>query len=298
MVETVHVRPPTPRAGHVIVRVRRAAVNPTDVLLRRGGQAARLARFAPPYVLGMDLAGVVESAEASSGWAPGDPVIGVVTAWRSGGGAQAQLVEVPLRSLVRTPEGLDPAQAATILMNGLTAQLAISALGISPGDWIVVSGAAGAVGTAASELAIASGARVVGIAASSDRAWVESLGACHVARGDTAVDDAVAVAGGRFAAAVDAAIVGQRLLAAVRDGGRFAQVRPSDARAERRVEVVDVFVPAHLGDLEMLAEVARRAADHTQSCRVADVLPMSQARRAHELLERGGVRGRLVLDLD
>ena len=94
---------PSPGPGEVRVRVAAAAVNPTDLAFRSGGHRSMPAGVSPPYVPGMDLAGVVDtvSPDAASRWAPGDRVMAAVTPWVPGGGAQAEFVVVAADALTR-----------------------------------------------------------------------------------------------------------------------------------------------------------------------------------------------------
>jgi NADPH:quinone reductase len=82
---------PTPGPGQVRVRVAAAAVNPTALAFRVGGHRSMPAGMQPPYVPGMDLAGVIDATaeDAGDGWRPGDRVMPAVSPWTPGGGAQA-----------------------------------------------------------------------------------------------------------------------------------------------------------------------------------------------------------------
>ena len=278
--------------GTVLVRVTAAAVSRNDTLLRSGAQRRFLHEIDPPFVPGMDLAGVVQES-AHPNWKPGDRVMGAISAWRSGGGAQASLVAVPVDSLARTPGPLTDAEAATLPMNALTALAAIEALDVGPGDTIAVVGAAGAVGGYAVQIAAAHGVRVVADADTRDLDLVSSLGAdVVIPRGAHVIPELPAGVDGL----VDAAVAGQGVLGLVRDGGRVATVRSVDLAPERDIREIPVFVPDHLHRPQALHEIGRLAATQRLTPRISTVLSPERVAEAHRLIEAGGLRGRPVLD--
>src|SRR3954449_924723 len=137
---------PQPGPGQVVVRVRAANVNPTD-LGARGG-AGRLAPPDPPFVLGWDLAGQVTSAgEGVSDFEPGDRVVGMVQWYDAGGrfGAYAESVAFDAQWLVPLPNALDYETASTIPLNGLTARQGLELLDPPEGCDLLVTGASGGV---------------------------------------------------------------------------------------------------------------------------------------------------------
>jgi NADPH:quinone reductase-like Zn-dependent oxidoreductase len=141
---------PKPGPGEVRIRVAAATVNPTDISFRSGRQlsTAQLAEMGvrPPYVPGMEFAGVVDAVGEGARWRQGERVMAIVNPRRPGGGAQAELVVVPSASVARVPEGTSLEAAATLPMNGLTVRLALDRLGLKPGQTLAVTGAAGGVG--------------------------------------------------------------------------------------------------------------------------------------------------------
>jgi NADPH:quinone reductase len=288
---------PLPEAtdGHVRIRVAAATVNATDTVLRTGRHGPPAPELTPPYVPGMELAGVVDAA-GPGGWQPGDRVMAIVSPSAPGGGAQAEFVVVAADSVARVPAGVSLAAAATLPMNGLTARLALDLLALRPGQTLAVTGAAGAVGGYTIQLAKHEGLRVIADAAEPDAELVRGLGAdVVVPRGpDVAAAIRTAVPAG-VDALVDAAVMGQPVLAAVRDGGQVAAVRPFRGETERSITVTLVLVGKYLHAGDKLAELADLVAEGTLSLRVAAEIPAEQAAHAHRLLEAGGVRGRLVL---
>ncbi|MEU3183583.1 NADP-dependent oxidoreductase [Streptomyces sp. NPDC006923] len=303
--EVVEIPVPVAGPGQIRVRVHAAAVNPSDVLLRRGHIDQKLAgRLTPPYRPGMDAAGVVDDIgpDTVTGLRAGDRVMAMVIPIDDSGGAYAEYIVLDARQVVRAPAGTTHAEAATLPMNGLTARRALDVLGLSPGDWIAVTGAAGAVGGYTVQLAKADGLRVVADAVPADEALVRSLGADRiVGRGPGVGDRVREVVPGGVKALVDAALMGPEALPAVRPGGQIALVRgegepgTSPLGAHQDVTVRSVFVPEYryaddkLDALRVLAEEGRI------SLRVADEFPADRAAEAHRRFEAGGVRGRLVL---
>lgn len=289
---------PTPQleASGVLVRVSAAAVNPTDVLLRVGAQRQYLEGLHPPYVPGMDLAGVVELS-ADPRWSVGDRVMGAVSAWRPCGGAQAELVLVPGDSLAPIPDGMSEEAASTLPMNGLTAQACVNAAGVPPRGSLMVTGGAGAVGGLTIQVARSRGLRVIADAAPADEQLVSELGADVVvprgAEGCTAARRAVPAG---VDAVVDTAVVGQAAVRLLREGGSLVCVRPGPVLTlPTGVRLRHVFVPDHLRDKVALARLAELAGTGEVTPRVAEVFPPHRVQAAHHLTERRGVRGRAVL---
>ncbi|MFC3505384.1 zinc-binding dehydrogenase [Micromonospora krabiensis] len=227
----------------------------------------------------------------------------MVNPTRPDGGGYAEWVVLPASWVVPAPVGVSHAEAATLPMNGLTALHALDQLGpLPPGATVVVTGAAGAVGGYAVQLAVAAGHRVLADAAPRDRELVTALGADAVVhRGPGVADRFRALAPDGADVGVDAALVGAELLPAVRDGGAVAVLRgagPAElaGAARRGVTLVPVFVHAYDGRRDKLDLLRGLAEEGVLTPRVADRFPAEQAARAHRLLEAGGVRGRLVLE--
>lgn len=98
---------PEPGPGQVRAKVAAAAVNASDISMRRGGVVAMPDAVRPPYILGMDLAGVIDAVgQGVTGWAAGDRVMAAVSALEPGGGAQAEYRLVGGDQLARVPEGI------------------------------------------------------------------------------------------------------------------------------------------------------------------------------------------------
>jgi NADPH:quinone reductase len=286
---------PEPHAGpgEVRIRVRAAAVNPTDTLMRSG---ALERRDPPPWVPGMEAAGVADEIGAGvEHVAPGDAVLAIVLPYK-GFGAYADHVVVPAGSVVRAPAGADHVQAATLPMNGLTARRGLDLLGPDPGGTLAVTGAAGAVGGYAVQLAKAAGLHVVADASPADEALVEELGADVVVPRGPGVAAAIReVEPAGVPALLDASLQLDELLPAVRDGGRIGHVRAHQGPAERGITWHFVIGPHLAEDRAALAGLCRHVETGAVTLRVADTYPAERAGEAHARLAAGGVRGRLVL---
>ncbi|MGO4422622.1 zinc-binding alcohol dehydrogenase family protein [Streptomyces sp. MCAF7] len=292
---------PEPQAGpgEVRIRVHAAAVNPTDVMLRTGGHAVRLSDRRPPFVPGMDAAGVIDQLGpgVDDRLAVGQRVVAMALFISAHGGAYAEQIVVPAASVVPAPEGVDFPAASTLLMNAMTARLALDALAVPPGGTVAVTGAAGAVGGYAVELAKADGLTVIADAAPHDTDRVRGFGADHVVERGTDVAARIrALAPDGVPGLVDGSIQTTEIVPAIADGGTLAELRGWSGPAERGIRVFPVMVADAITDTERLDTLRRQAEDGTLTLHVADVLPAEEAAKAHRLLEAGGLRGRLVLD--
>ncbi|HXZ63009.1 MAG TPA: alcohol dehydrogenase catalytic domain-containing protein, partial [Acidimicrobiales bacterium] len=142
--QVVELPDPQVAPGQVRIRVHAAAVSPTDTFVRNGARAeAQQVAGPPPYIPGMDVAGVLEQIGegAATPLRPGDHVMAIVLPRGSHGGYSEQVV-VPVESVARTPDGVTDVEASTLPMNGLTAQLALDVLCLEPGQTLAVTGAA------------------------------------------------------------------------------------------------------------------------------------------------------------
>ncbi len=291
---------PVPGPGEVRIRVHAAAVNPTDAMLRAGAVTAWFEGRPGPYVPGMDAAGVVDAIgpDTDTSLRPGDPVIAILQAYGPRGGAYAELVVAPAESVVSMPSGADFPAASTLLMNALAARRALDLVAVPAGGTIAVTGAAGAFGGYAVQLAKSGGLRVFADASEADSRLVKELGADEVvSRGDGVAARLRALVPDGVDAVIDGAAQHGLVVAAVRDGGGLAVVRFWDGPVDRGVRLHKVLVTDVATDHARLLRLRDQAATGELTLRVADVLPAGQAADAHRRLAGGGVRGRLVLDL-
>jgi len=307
------VERPEPQAGpgQVLVRVRAATVNPADWLTRAGVLAAMAPHLRPPLVLGWDLAGEVLDGGAS--FTAGQRVAGMVPWFAVGTGTYAEVVAVDPAWLAPVPggrdgpdgsdgsDGPDDATVATVPLNGLTARQALDLLGAgpgapAPGGTVLVTGASGAVGGYAAQLAAAAGLSVIAVASPGDEAYVAGLGAKEVltrAEPGALVAAVRAIAPDGVDAALDAGTVGPPLVAAVRDEGAFVSViDPASPAPERGIRVAKVGVEP---DAARLADLLTALAEGRLTTRVAATLPLAEAAEAHRRAASGGLRGKIVL---
>ncbi len=302
---------PRPGRGEVRVRVLAAGVSFSDALLRAG---VYLGGPKPPFTPGYELVGVVEElGRGCSRLREGDRVA-VLTVW----GADAERVCVPEKYAVEVPEDLDPAEVVSLVLPYMTAyQLLHRVARVKSGETVLVHGAAGRVGTAVLELGALAGLRLYGTASARDRAAVERLGAVAI---DYRNDDFLARVRDLPGKGVDVVLDGLggaisvRSFRALRPGGRLVVFGYSSAltqgRRSRRAwlkwnaQTASVFLRGLLSprrgsrlpdrqaphhhpqrfreDFLALLELLRRGDIHPV---VAERLPLTEVRRAHELLE-------------
>ena len=297
----VTVPRPSPGPGQVLVKVTAATVNPTDLGFRQGGRPVPDG-VEPPYIPGMDLAGVIEETGPDvPGWHAGDRVMAAVAPMVPGGGAQAEYRVVAGDQLAKVPGGWSLIQAATLPMNGMTVRTALDMLALPPGATLAVTGSAGIVGQYAIQLGRHAGLTVIGDAKPEDEALCASFGAHSIVpRGDVMAAAVRELYPDGVDAVIDAALLGPAILPAVRDGGQLLAVRPyqgpaENGKAERDITVQVVMVGRHLHEGYLIAELADLVTEGVLTLRVAEALPADRAAEAHRRLAAGGVRGRLVL---
>jgi NADPH:quinone reductase-like Zn-dependent oxidoreductase len=283
---------PEPGPGQVRVKVRAAAVHPVDLAIRAGAFAELLPGL-PRYVLGWDLAGTVDAVGAEvTAFRPGDAVVGLSVWLRSLAGTQAGFAALDATAVARAPEGASWAEAAALPLNALAAVQALDLM--PPGTRsVAIVGAAGAVGGFAAELAAHRGQLPYAVASAQDEAFARGLPAVFVPRLADPAGAIRAAAGGPVDAVLDTAGIGAAALGAVRDGGALVTtIPPAAPPAERDIRVSALQVEANGGQL---AELAALAEQGKLTLRVAQAYPLRDAALAHARLEKGGVRGRLVL---
>lgn len=287
---------PAPDDRRVLIAVELGTVNPADLQLRSGGVGPHISG-GPPYIGGLECSGRVLSAPEGSGLTPGQRVAAITTFIPHARGCHSEVVALPPDSVTAIPEQLPSEHAAVVPMSGLTALLAVDRAGARAGRTVAVTGAGGAVGAFAVELAAERGARVIGICARRHVARVLSLGAAHaVERGPEAVKQALSTAGGPVDAVIDAALLGSELRDLIRPGGRLCALRAVDDIERPDVAVETVSVRTYQGDRDRLAALIERAVDGRITPQVEEIYSLEHAAAAHRRLEAGGLNGRLLLD--
>ena len=291
VLQVVDVPRPVPEEGQVVVGVKAAGINPGEAAIRQGLLHERWpATF--PSGQGSDLAGVVdELGPGVSGVAVGDEVIG----FTHNRASQAQLVVVDADHLTPRPAGVPWEVAGALFVTGATAHAAVHAVSPSEGDTVVISGAAGGVGTIAGQLAHLAGATVVGLASPPHHAWLEDHGIVPVAYGDGVEDRILDAAGDE---APDAFID--------TFGGGYVDVAIALGVAPDRIDTIADYAAAQRhgaktdGSMagaraEVMAELAGLIASGRLDIPIAASYPLTQVRDAYRELEHRHTLGKIVL---
>jgi NADPH:quinone reductase-like Zn-dependent oxidoreductase len=284
---------PAPGPGQVLVRVRAAGINPGEAKIREGLYAERFpATF--PSGEGSDLAGVVDRlGPGVTVAAPGDEVIG----WVDTRSSQAEYAVVEAGNLTPKPAAVSWEAAGALPIAGFTASAAVRAVSLTPGDTLVVTGAAGGVGSLTVQLATRAGATVIGLASPANHDWLRRHGVIPVSYGDGVAD--------RVRAAVPA---GQRVDAFIDTYGEdyveFAlnELKVTPARIDTIVRYDAVQQYGVKGDASgvgasasTLTELAGLIAAGELEVPIAATYPLDQVREAYTRLGTGHILGKIVL---
>lgn len=292
--ELIQTAVPEPKQGQVRIAVRAAGVNPVDIATVHGWLTeAGVAAPHEQYGIGWDVAGTVDATGPDVDLVPGTAVIGISDQVGIPLKTHAEYVVLDAAAVARAPRNSTPVEAATIPLNGLTALQSLDMLGLREGDTVLVTGAAGAVGGYAVQLAKHRGLTVVATAGTDDEQRVRDLGADVFVERHADLNLAVreTVPAG-VDGAIDAALVGVGALDAVRNHGSFvALIGPTPPRL-RGITVNHLLVVA---DGNQLAELADLADAGVITPRVAETYPLTEAQTAYDRIAKGGLRGRLVL---
>lgn len=284
VLEIVDLPDPRPGVGEIRIAVRAAGINPSDWKKRQG-----LLDQALPQTLGYEAAGVVDQiGEGVVGAAVGDEVFGASPY----GAAQAELAV--LSSWATVPPTLDLASCAAIPAAAETAARALDQLGVTAGSTVLVNGASGGVGSAAVQLAVARGARVIGTGSPRTHDLLRRLGAEPVSYGDGMSERVRAVVASGVDLALD--VAGSGVLPELVDlaGGADRVVTVADVVGARQTGVQ--FSRGDSGRATYaLAQVARMAAAGQFEVTVGRTFPLADIAEAHRVGEAGAVRGKLVL---
>jgi NADPH:quinone reductase-like Zn-dependent oxidoreductase len=283
--------------GEVRIRVQAATVNPTDTGIRSGKRAAAMREDPPPYIPGMDAAGVIDEVGdgAETSFAIGDAVMAMVIPKGSHGTYRESIV-LSADSVVPAPAGTTHVEAATLPMNGLTARQSLDQLALQPSQTVAVTGAAGSYGGYLVQLAKAGGLRVIADASSADEQLVRDLGAdIVVPRGDDIAEQFRRIAPDGVDGLADGAVQNELAVKAVRDGGAFASVRLWEGTGERRISFHQTLVHDYDHRADLLDRLRQQVESGVLTLRVAATFAMEDAAKAHSRLEAGGTRGRCVI---
>ena len=289
VLEIIDVPEPAVGSGQVRVRVKAAGVQSFEAKLRRG----ELRGYVPvtfPQRLGNELAGVIEAVgDGVTAVSVGDEVLGFTTLQ-----ADAELVTVDATQVTRKPAEMGWEVAGALSAAGQTAYLALGSLEVGEDDVVLIHAAAGGVGTAATQLAVARGARVIGTASEGNHEYLRSLGATPVTYGQGLVERVRSIAPDGVDAALDAVggVANDVSIAVVKDKARAGTI--VDYAAAHRLGV------RMLGgerSAEILAELAQMHVHGQLDVPVSLSVPMERAAEAHQQIDTGHSRGRVVLTI-
>jgi hypothetical protein len=295
VLKIVEISEPHAGPGEVRIRVAAAAVNPTDTLFRSGAYSLPIESPAP-HVPGMDAAGIIDEVGEGVDWSIGEKVMAIVLHRGRNGGAYASHIVVPGNSIAKLPANASMVEAATLPMNALTARLSLDQLALKPGQTLAVTGAAGAYGGYVIELAKQDGLYVIADASEVDEALVYRLGAdIVVRRGDDVAQKIRKIKPNGVDGLADGAVLNEKILPAIKNGGALAVIRGCDFAAERDISIHQTFVYEYACNRDALDRLRQQVEAGKITLRVATIYESADASEAHKQLEAGGTRGRIVL---
>jgi len=290
VLNVVEVERPVPGPGEALIAVKAAGINPGEASIRNGLMHERWpATF--PSGEGSDLAGVVESVGPGvDAFSAGDEVIG----WTDQRASHAELVLVPVEHLTGKPAGVSWEAAGALFVAGTTAYAAVRAVGVSAGDTVVVSGAAGGVGSLVVQLARRAGAAVIGLAGETNHQWLLEHGAIPVAYGDGVADRIREVTDGHVDAFIDTF------------GGGYVDLAVGLGVAVDRINTIADFAAverlgvqaqgtATAASADVVREIADLAAEGSLEIPIARTYPLAEVREAYRELAQRKTRGKIVL---
>jgi NADPH:quinone reductase-like Zn-dependent oxidoreductase len=290
VLEVVEVDRPVPGPGEVLVRVKAAGINLGEAKIREGLMHAVFpATF--PSGQGSDLAGVIEAVGPEvNGFAPADEVMGFTDDRAS----HAEFAVVEAGNLTRRPPNVSWEVAGALFVVGCTAWAAVRAVSLTPGDTVVISGAAGGVGSLAVQLARRHDATVIGLASEPNHAWLAEHGAIPVTYGDGVADRIRQAADGRVDAFIDTVSPEyvELALALGIEPDRIDMI--SNPPAGQRLGVKTDGNTAG-ASTEVLAELAGLVERGELELPITRTYPLERVREAFQELEQRHLRGKIVL---
>jgi NADPH:quinone reductase-like Zn-dependent oxidoreductase len=289
VLKVVDVPRPIAGPGQVLVQVKAAGINPGEAKIRDGLMHSRWpATF--PSGQGSDLAGIVaETGPGVTGVTPGDEVIG----WTDNRASQAQYVIVEAEHLTPKPPQVPWEVAGALFVAGVTAYAAVRAVELTEGDTVVVSGAAGGVGSIAVQLARRAGATVIGLASETHHAWLTAHGVIPVSYGD-GVAGRIRQAAGKVDAFIDTF------------GADYVELALELGAGPSRIDTIANFSAVQKygvkaagsaagSSADVLAELASLIAAGQLEVPIAATFPLSQVQNAYRRLATGHLLGKIVL---
>jgi NADPH:quinone reductase-like Zn-dependent oxidoreductase len=291
VLKVVDVAEPVPGPGQVLVKVVAAGINPGEASIRRGLLHAMWpATF--PSGQGSDLAGVVAAAGPGvTRFSVGDEVLGYVDTR----GSHAETVVAEAANLVARPGNVPWEVAGSLFVVGTTAYATVRAVNVAAGDTVVVSGAAGGVGSLAVQLAVNIGATVIGLASEGHHDWLRSHGVIPLTYSDGVAERIREASDGRVDALIDTF------------GGGYVEMAIGLGVAPERIDtIIDRAAAAQYGaktdgsaaaaSAEVLAELAELIEAGRLEVPIAKIYPLAEVREAFRDLEQRHTLGKIVLE--
>jgi len=279
-----------PGKEEVVVEVKAAGINPGEAYIRQGLLHERWpATF--PSGQGSDLAGIVKEIGIDvEGFAPGDEVLG----WSWERSSQAEVCVVPADQLVRKPEGVSWEAAGSLYVVGVTAFAAVRAVDIKEGDTVVVSAAAGGVGTLTVQLLKVNGANVIGLASEGHHDWLRAKGVTPITYGEGVLQRILEATPQGIDAFID--LFGPEYI----DLALELDVPPEKIEtiiAWARAEEIGAKTEGstNTSTPEILGEMAELVAAGKIEVPIAATYPLDEVREAFEQLEDRHTLGKIVL---
>jgi NADPH:quinone reductase-like Zn-dependent oxidoreductase len=287
VLEVADVPMPEPSHGEALVKVKAASINPGEAKIREGLLHAMWpATF--PSGEGSDLAGIVTKiGPGVESFSVGDEVIGFTDQRAS----HAECVVVEVKNMTSKPAKVPWEVAGSLAIAGSTAYASVRAVSLKRGDTVVVSAAAGGVGSIAVQLAKREGASVIGIAGTANHEWLAGHGIKPEAYGADLVDR---LREARIDAFIDT------------HGGGYVKLAVELGVSRERIDTIIDFAAARehgaktegsnaARNTSVLAELATLIASGDLEVPIAATFPLNQIRAAFSLLEQGHIRGKIVL---
>ena len=290
---------PRPEIGDrdVLVRVTAAGVNPIDCVTRAGDFARIWPENPFPAIVGWDISGVVEEVGAGvTGFKAGDTVY-TMSRFPEEAGAYAEYASVPESDLAPKPQSLDHVHAAAVPLVALTAwQALFDAGGLAAGQTVLIHAAAGGVGHIAVQLAKWKGATVIGTASARNEAFLREIGVDQVVD-YTATDIADAVRDVDVQLDSLGAMGRERVWSVMKTGGIMVSIKGPVAEDEAAAhDARGAAVRVRPSD-DQLRQIGDLIDAGTVKVAVDEVYGLADAAKAHEHVEGGHARGKVVLDL-
>jgi NADPH:quinone reductase-like Zn-dependent oxidoreductase len=281
---------PVAGSGEVLVAVKAAGINPGEIAIREGRLDARWpATF--PSGEGTDLAGVIRAlGEDVSGLAVGDEVLG----WTEQRASQAELVIVPVDQLTAKPASIPWEVAGSLFVVGMAALASVKAVKPQARETVVVSAAAGGVGSVAVQLARSTGATVIGLAGERNHDWLRAHDIVPLTYGDGQLERIRTAADGKVDAFIDTFGEGY-VEAAIELGVSPERINTIiDQQTAQRVGAHTEGTHA-IASAPLLAELAEQVADGRLEIPIAKTYPLEQVRAAFTELADRHTHGKIVL---